>query len=108
MNKTVIEKKLPKITLKIIKEFQPEKIILFGSFAWGEPTPESDIDLLIIKKSQKDRIERGQEIERILWGADMPIDALVYTPDEVKKRLELEDFFIQDIFKKGKILYSKS
>lgn len=108
MDKSVIEEKLPEITLKIIKEFQPEKIILFGSFAWGKPGFNSDIDLLIVKKSEKSRIERGQEIERILWGSDMPIDALVYTPKEIKRRLELEDFFFQDIFEKGKVLYSKS
>lgn len=102
--KTVLQK-LPLITDKIVKEFKPEQIILFGSFAWGTPGPDSDLDLFVVKKTNQGRIERGQDMERLLWGTGMPIDVLIYTPQEVEKRLRIKDFFVENIFTKGKILY---
>lgn len=99
------KQKIPEMKEKIVKEFNPEKIILFGSYAWGNPTDDSDIDLFIIKKSVLSRLERQMELRRKLWGSDIPMDLLVYTPEEVKKRLDIEDPFIEYIFSKGKILY---
>ncbi len=106
MDKAVVEEKLKEITEKIVKEFQPEKIILFGSWAWGEPKRGSDIDLFILKESQERRIERERQVQRILRGSRLPVDILVYTPEEVERRLWLEDFFIGKILSRGKILYS--
>lgn len=101
-----IEQKIKEATEKIVKEFQPEKIILFGSRAWGEPTPDSDVDLFIVKESTERRIDRERAVERLLFGSKLPTDVLVYTPNEIKKRLWMEDFFIEKIMKSGKILYS--
>lgn len=106
MEQEVIEQKLKEITEKIIKEFQPEKIILFGSRAWGNPKPDSDVDLFIVKESDERRIDRERAVQRILWGSRVPVDVLVYTPAEVKRRLWLEDFFIERIMKNGKTLYA--
>ena len=106
MDKTIIEKKLPGIVKKIAEQFKPGKIILFGSYAWGSPGPDSDVDLFIVKNTDKKRIERGQEIERILWGSGIPIDALVYTPEEVEEKNRSGDIFFQHILKNGKVLYS--
>ena len=108
MEREVIEQKLKEVTEKIVREFQPEKIILFGSRAWGEPRPDSDVDLFIVKESTERRIDRERAVERLLFGSKLPTDVLVYTPDEIKKRLWLEDFFIEKILKSGKILYSAS
>lgn len=102
-----VEKKLISITKKLVKEYQPEKVILFGSYAWGTPHTESDIDLFLIKKSSDRRIERERDVQRILWGSNMPIDTIVYTPQEVQRRLEVGDFFIEKILKNGKVLYSE-
>jgi predicted nucleotidyltransferase len=92
---------------KIKSEYQPEKIILFGSYAWGKPTKHSDIDLFIIKNTTARRIDRAVEVREILdeENAMFPLDVLVYTPDEIKRRLEIEDDFVKDIIDKGKILY---
>lgn len=106
MKQSLINQKLSEITEKIVNEFKPEKIILFGSYAWGNPNTDSDIDLFVVKKTDKSRLERGVEAEKILWGFGVPIDILVYTPEEVQNRLQLKDFFIENIFTKGKILYS--
>lgn len=108
MQNIVTEEKIQEITQKIVKEFKPEKIILFGSYAWGNPSEDSDVDFFVVKKTRKRRVERGREVQRILWGSKIPVDVLVYTPKEIEKRLAFEDFFIEDIMQKGKILYSVS
>ncbi len=101
-----VQEKIKDVADKIAKEYKPEKIILFGSYAWGAPTEDSDVDLFIIKDSQDRRIERERAVREIIWGSGMAIDILVYTPEEIKRRLDLEDFFVEDIVKKGKIIYS--
>lgn len=93
-----------KIVNRIIQKYCPEKIYLFGSFAWGKPTADSDIDLFIIKKTKNDRYSRQLEVRKLIKG-ELPVDVLVYTPAEAAKRLQMGDFFIEDIYKKGKILY---
>lgn len=94
------------ITRKIVREYKPEKIILFGSFAYGKPKASSDIDMLIVKKTKKRRIDR---IKDVLYMIDnnFPFEPIVYTPQEIDKRLTLGDFFLQTIMQKGKILYEK-
>ena len=103
-------KKLKEITDKIVKEYKPEKIILFGSWAWGKPGPDSDVDLFIVKQSADRRIDRARTVRKIIWdiiwNAGLAIDILVYTPKEVSRRLNLEDFFVEDIINKGQVLYS--
>lgn len=102
------QKKIQEITKKIVKEYQPEKIILFGSYAWGEPHEDSDLDLFIIKKSQKRRIDREQELRMKLYGNKFPpMDLLIYTPDELKRRLDIDDFFVREILTRGKTLYAR-
>lgn len=105
MIKKAINQQLKAITQKIVKEYQPEKIILFGSYAWGKPREWSDVDLFIVKKSKKKRWERGYELRKLLFPPGVPLDILVYTPSEFKKRLTLGDFFVKDIANKGKVLY---
>ena len=101
------QKEIKKITNQIIKKYQPKKIILFGSYAWGKPTKNSDVDLFIIKESDLPRRFRTTRVERILGSVSFPVDVLVYTPKEVKERKALGDFFVRNIFKKGKVLYAK-
>lgn len=102
------QKEIKKITDQIVKKYRPEKIILFGSYAWGKPAEDSDVDLLIVKKSLKRRIDRERELSKYLFGHDFPaMDILIYTPAEIKRRLSIEDPFIRDIISKGKPLYVK-
>ena len=93
------------ITAQLIEKYQPEKIILFGSAARGDATPGSDVDLLIIKRDiphySADRImELSRLIER-----DVPVDFLVYRPEEFEKRLKMGDPFIELVMKEGRVLY---
>lgn len=102
------QKEIKRITDRIVKRYKPEKIILFGSYAWGKPAEDSDVDLFIVKKSGKRRIDRGRELRKILFGNDFPaMDILIYTPKEVEKRLSMGDFFIKEILSKGKVFYDK-
>ena len=100
-----LHREIESITEQIVEKYKPEKIILFGSAVRGELTADSDVDILIIKKDTPvygaDRIRQlSRLIER-----HIPIDFLVYRPEEFKKRIEMGDPFLKAILKEGKILY---
>ena len=102
-----VNKELNKIKSKIAKKYKPEKIILFGSYAWERPKKDSDADLFLIKNTRKKFIDRSRDVSKILLDRTIPIDILVYTPKEIKQRLALGDMFIAQILKKGNILYER-
>ena len=103
-----LNQKIKEISDKIVKEYEPEKIVLFGSHAWGEPHEWSDVDLFIIKESNKNILERIRDVRRILFNTEAPpIDILVYTPAQMKHRLGLGDPFLKQIFSSGKTLYAR-
>lgn len=89
---------------QIAKQFHPNKIILFGSYAYGKPTEDSDVDMLVIMSFKGRNPEKATEI----WMATrpkFPIDIMVRKPEEMKKRLAMGDFFLREITEKGEILY---
>ena len=89
---------------RIAKEFEPHRIILFGSYADGKPTPDSDVDLLVIMPFEGRPVEKSVEI-RMKLLPEFPLDILVRTPENIEHRLSMGDFFMQDILRKGRILY---
>ncbi len=92
-----------------MKNYQPEKIILYGSAARGKSA--NDIDLLVIKKTRKNYFGRLQEInQRYLnrWQLDIPLDLTVYTPDEFARAKREKRVFIDQVEKYGQILYQKT
>lgn len=96
------------ITKKIISEYRPKRIILFGSHAWGTPHPDSDIDLLIIADSQHSRTQRKRELYALLRDRTVPVDVLVYTPEELEKKIQYErNLFLKDIVTNGKVVYAE-
>jgi uncharacterized protein len=104
MNSSLVQNEIESIKNQLIEKYKPEKIILFGSAAWGEDEI-NDIDLLIIKSDTPYYgIERMREIDRLI-KRNVAADMLVYRPEEIKERLELGDPFIKKIFKEGKVLY---
>ena len=78
---------IDEVVFKIATVYNPDKIILFGSYAKGIPNENSDLDLLVIKNSQKSRPERSIDVRRMLTGVLIPMDILVYTNQEVKESL---------------------
>lgn len=102
----VKEEQIKEVVDKIAKEYKPEKIILFGSYAWGHPTEDSDVDLFVVQKTENAR-ELAQEMDGLIFPRNFPLDIIVYDPLNVKKREEMGDFFITDILTKGKLLHGK-
>lgn len=98
---------LKEIIAKIINHLDPEKIILFGSYAYGEPKENSDLDLFIIMKSNEKTANRRIKVSRLFWDREMPMDFIVKTPSEIKERLAIGDPFIKKIIEKGKLLYER-
>ena len=91
---------------KIRREYQPEKIILYGSFAYGRPNRDSDIDLLIIKDTDKRPIDRRIEVRRIAdIRQPVAFSPFVITPRELSSMLKIGDQFVLEILNKGKVLY---
>ncbi|MEW6040042.1 MAG: nucleotidyltransferase domain-containing protein [Elusimicrobiota bacterium] len=102
------ESKIENIVSKIVENYRPDKIILFGSYAYGNPTEESDIDLFIIKDDNRRRIERFREVMHLLMDIKgMAIEPIIFTNEELQKRIKLEDDFILEIITKGKVLYER-
>ena len=92
----------------VTKVIAPEKIILFGSYAYGTPGKESDIDILVIvKESSLPRYKRSIPIYKELSGILVPKDLLVYTEDEIEEWSEVPQSFITTIYKKGRVIYEK-
>jgi len=93
---------------RIASELQPQRIILFGSYAYGVPIPDSDVDLLVIMETDAPSQERSWAVSRLLLPRPFPVDILVRTPDEVKRALANGDFFMRDIVTRGRVLYERS
>lgn len=104
-----IKKLITEIVDKLKKEYEPEKIILFGSYAYGKPQEDSDIDLFIIKHTDKRRIDRFVEVKRLIYDPErrISVSPLVYTPDEVEQRLAIGDQFIEEVLHRGDVLYAR-
>lgn len=101
------EELIQQVTEQIVAHTRPEKIVLFGSWAWGEPDANSDLDLLIIHDSALRRDKRAREISRLFTSRTFPLDVLVYTPEEVEQCLKMKGSFVKYILDRGRVLYDK-
>jgi predicted nucleotidyltransferase len=100
--------KIDDIITRIATKFNPDKIILFGSYAAGNPNNnDSDIDLLIIKDSDLPKHKRSFEIQKSLIGSMIPMDILVYTNKEFEKEKNEKYSFINSAIKTSKIVYER-
>ena len=99
---------IQKIVQTLVSGYLPQKIILFGSYAYGEPGPDSDIDLLIIKATGEGFLERLHTVRRVTVGThpSVPFDPIVLTPAELADRLEAGDQFLREILDRGEVLYA--
>ncbi|MBD2485358.1 nucleotidyltransferase domain-containing protein [Planktothrix sp. FACHB-1365] len=88
----------------IAHKFQPEKIILFGSYAYGNPQDDSDVDLLVILPYKGSSFRKTWEILNKIQPK-FAIDLLVRSPIEVEQRLAWNNFFLREIIEKGKVIY---
>ena len=99
------EKEIKKIAQQIAKKHKPEKIILFGSFAWGKPSKNSDVDLLVVKDTNNTR-SLAMAIDDSIYPRQFPMDVIVYTPNQLQSEIDIEEPFVLKIVQKGKILFA--
>jgi predicted nucleotidyltransferase len=105
--KEALEKELHRILATLIEKYQPEKIILFGSLATDEIHEWSDIDLLIIKQTDKRPLDRATDITAMLNYPRIAMDIFIYTPQELEYLVKQGSQFIAEILEQGKVLYEK-
>lgn len=96
-----------KVIRQIVDRCRPQRIILFGSHAYGYTHRDSDVDLLVVMQSRKRPAERASDVMKSLRFYPFPMDILVRTPSEIRRRLHVGDPFYEEIESKGKILYER-
>ena len=106
-NKRIPMKTIRSLANHIAKKFNPEEIILFGSYAYGKPTAWSDVDLLVIMDTPKGEIETSLEIVKALPDIVFSVDILARSRSFISKRKRIGDRFMEEITKKGKVLYAR-
>ncbi|HUU59185.1 MAG TPA: nucleotidyltransferase domain-containing protein [Phycisphaerae bacterium] len=94
-----------KMAAQIVRRFHPLRLILFGSHARGNPTPDSDIDFLVVLPEAANKRQAAIEIRRCLAGFPVPKDIIVTTPDEIARRGDLVGSILRPALREGKTLY---
>jgi uncharacterized protein len=89
---------------RIAERFKPRRIILFGSYAYGTPTEDSDVDLFVVMPPRTRELETAVDIRLAVEGT-FPMDVVVWTPASLRKRLARDDQFVKEALEKGKVLY---
>ncbi len=107
MTRESVTEKIQRMVNRIVKEFQPERIILFGSHARDEGGPDSDVDLLIVMKFEGSRRDKAIEIGVALHDVRIPKDILVTTPEDFEWRKEIAGTIERPAAMEGKTLYAK-
>src|SRR5882724_2776820 len=101
-------KQIDELVDKIVFNFHPERVILFGSYAYGKPTEDSDVDILVVMAlNGKKPVRQEAEITLAVHGG-FPMDLIVQSPERLKQRLEMKDLFLREITEKGKVLYDSA
>jgi predicted nucleotidyltransferase len=103
---------IPQLAIQSLVEqiatlYQPQKIILFGSYAYGTPRPESDVDILVIMDTQESEMEQAAAICRKI-PYRFGLDLIVCTPQRLAQRLEWGDSFLKEIIQRGATLYEST
>ena len=98
---------LGNVVERIVQGVQPDKIILFGSHARGDYKGESDYDICVIKEGVDHRRKLAQQIYRLLYGAGVPVDIIVETPESFDELKDDSSLIYREIARNGKVLYEK-
>jgi len=101
------EKEIAKLIDRIATRIQPQKIIIFGSYAKEKATIKSDLDILVIKETELPMANRADDLKPILSNSLIPVDVHIYTPEEVEEYGKEQFSFINSILKTGRIVYEK-
>ena len=100
-------KVLQEVVRRIVEVADPERIILFGSAARGEMTPDSDIDLIVVKSDVEHRGRMAERIYRNLWGIEVPVDVIVYTADDIERFRDKVGTIVKPALREGREIYAR-
>ncbi len=103
----ITQEQINGIISKIAESYKPEKIILFGSYAKGEETDDSDLDILVLKNTKDGFFNRIRAVRKILQPQRVPMDILVYTPEEFEQKKNETNHIVYIINKEGKVFYER-
>lgn len=103
----VSKRAIRKIAREIVDHFHPRQVILFGSHAYGRPTEDSDVDLLVIMDTEERNLPQALKISRAI-SHPFPMDLIVLKPQEVQTRLQGGDLVLREILTKGEVLFEAS
>lgn len=84
-----------------------ERVILFGSYASGRMTADSDVDFLVVAESELPRHKRSRELYRLIRSHRFPMDIIVYTPDEVQRGSRTPVSFVSQVLREGRTVYAR-
>lgn len=101
---------IEEVKKRLVNVYQPEAIYLFGSYAWGQPDDESDLDLLVVIKESDEKKSHLRSIpgRRALWDLGIPKDLIVYTQDEFNERVNDQTSLLYKIKNDGKVIYARA
>lgn len=100
-----IQPVLNQLIERITVRFAPQKIILFGSYAGGEPGPDSDIDLLIVIDVKGSTRQKANEIDLLMADRTMPMDFIVLTPEQYERQKNIIGTIVRQADREGKVIY---
>ena len=106
--KESVQEKIDELVSRIVERFQPEKIILFGSYARGTAGEDSDADILVVMPVKGSKRKKATEIDIALVGLDLPVDVIVVTPEELDRNKNMIGTIIYPALREGKVLYEKA
>ena len=92
---------------RMASKFQLEKVVLFGSYAYGNPGPESDVDLLVVMNTSLSSRQQRLKISQAISPRPFPLDLIVRTPEELEQRLKLGDPFLREVISQGRVIYER-
>lgn len=103
-----VQERIEEMVRRIVSQFNPDKIILFGSHARGEAGPESDVDLLVVMPVEGSKRQKATDIDVALFGIDVPVDLIVVRPEELERYRHQIGSIFYPALREGKILYDRA
>ena len=89
---------------EVVRRFRPERVVMFGSYAYGQPRADSDVDLLVIMRHRGAGAEQAARIRQAVRSG-FPLDLIVRSPAQIRRRVRIGDSFIREILENGQVLY---
>ncbi len=108
MTKTEIQDVLDEMVRRIVKRFHPDRIILFGSYVKGEPTDDSDLDILIVMPVEGSRRKKTNEIDLALADRAVPMDLIVATPEQFDREKDMIGTIVREAVQEGRVIYERA